>query len=361
MDRESELLQKRHEVRQEILALKEQIPTARIFNWLGRSFRRYSLGYWLANLVLLHLILLLPGILIGLLFKETDILLRAGGQTTLGSEFVILGLIVGHFAIRAALDDIAIQIVDQNKKIDDLSKLLEWLKQTWSTKNVLTFAIPFCFFWVLLAITSWSLYLQQFVGVGLSVWYPITGLLAGILLYIPLWFSLLAFNLRNYQYEMNAFSPADSEIIYDISNLLNRSIYVLSGGTAIITLLGTSSLVSQQIRTAFSLPILIFAWAVILAQFLLTRSTLSAIINRAKWATLNRIQKRINDIEATGDLSDKDTVERLVRLADIHKQIMASNSNILDLKSFSTLFSQLMLPLLGSLLGYLEKLLKQLP
>jgi len=361
MSTESELIQKRQEVREEILALKEQIPSARIFNWLGRPFRHHSLGYWLANIVLLHLIQLIPGILIGLVFKDIDILLRVGIQTAFATEFVILGLIGGHFAVRAALDDIAQEIVDHNKSIDDLSKLLGWLTQTWSAKNVLTFAVPFCFFWILLAIGSWSSYLHQFVGFGLSLWYAITGLFAGILLYIPLWFSLLAFNLRNYQYEMNAFSPADSEVINDISNLLNRSIYVLSGVTAVITLIATSSLFAQQIRTVFSLPILTFAWAVILAQFLLARSTLGAITNRGKWQTLNRIREKINTLEATGDLSDKDTAERLFRLADIHKQVIASKTNTFDIKSVSTLFSQLMLPLLGLLLGNIDKLSKLLP
>jgi hypothetical protein len=106
---------------------------------------------------------------------------------------------------------------------------------------------------------------------------------------------------------------------------------------------------------------LAIAWAVITPQFLLTRSTIGTIINRAKWIALNRIRSKINAIEATGDLSDKDTTERLFRLTDVHKQILASKSNTLDLKSISTLFSQLMLPLLGLLLGNLDKLSKLLP
>lgn len=115
---------KKLEVKPEILALKEQIPSARIFNWLGRPFRHNSLGYWLANVVLLHLILLMPGILIELVFEDIDIFLRAVVPTTLGTEMVILGFIAGHFATRAALDDMAMQIVDHNKSTDDLSKLL---------------------------------------------------------------------------------------------------------------------------------------------------------------------------------------------------------------------------------------------
>jgi hypothetical protein len=159
---------------------------------------------------------------------------------------------------------------------------------------------------------------------------------------------------------MNVFSPADSEIISSISEMLARSIYTLAGLFAIITLIATSSLVDQLARVILGIPLLVFGWAVIITQFLLTRSTLSAITNREKWTTLNRLREKINALEATGDLSDKDTAERLFRLVDIHKQIMASKTNTLDLKSFSTLFSQLMLPLLGLLLGNLDKVLKLL-
>jgi hypothetical protein len=35
---DSELIQKRQEVKAEILVLKEQIPSARIFNKLGKAF-----------------------------------------------------------------------------------------------------------------------------------------------------------------------------------------------------------------------------------------------------------------------------------------------------------------------------------
>jgi hypothetical protein len=156
---------------------------------------------------------------------------------------------------------------------------------------------------------------------------------------------------------MNAFSPADSEIISDISETFTKAMYTLAVISVFFTLASTSSLINPQIRTIFSYPIVVVAWILILAQFLLTRSTLGAITNRSKWKTLNKIQAKINSIEATGDLSDKETAERLFRLADIHKQIMASKTNTFDLKSVLTLFSQLMLPLLGLLLGNLDKVL----
>ena len=70
MSADSELTQKRQEVREEILTLKDQIPSARILNRLGLSFKPNSPGYWFSNIVLLNIMMLGPWLIIGLLLKE---------------------------------------------------------------------------------------------------------------------------------------------------------------------------------------------------------------------------------------------------------------------------------------------------
>ena len=357
MSTESELMQKRREVREEILALKEQIPTARIFNRLGKAFRPESLGYWLSSIGLLHLFLIGPVLLIVLLFKEIEKLILFIKYPITATELVIFGLVITHVAAQFTLDDIANRIVEKISNANDLSKLILWLKQTWSLQRVFEFALPFCLLWTSLGTVLGNVLIDQFAGFGYLFWCVADGLLAGIMLYISLWVSLFVSKLEEYQYDMNTFSPAESEILGIISDLLTKNIYLIAGYTSIVSLLSVSSLFNTQSKVLFSFPILIIAWAIILVQFLLTRSTLRAITNRAKWKTLNRIKEKINAIEATGDLSDKDTAERLFRLGDIHKQIMASNTKTFDLKSVTTLFSQLMLPLLGLLLGNLDRVL----
>lgn len=358
---ESELIQKRQEVRDEILALKEQIPSSRIFNWLGRAFKHNSLGYWLFDVVLLNLILMTPWILIGLVLKEIEKAIPVSKASLMAVEIIIPSIVVAHIAAQIMLDDVAKRVVEKISIANDLSKMLLWFKNTWSIRNVATFALPFSLLWGALGVAGMSVLLHQFVGFGLMLTAILVGLVAGIVFYVPIWTSFMIVSLKDYHYEMNTFFPADSEIISDISEILAKGMYILAVFFAVITLLATSSLVNQQLRVTFSLPVIVFGWTIIILQFLLTRSTLSTITNRAKWKTLNRIRDKINALEATGDLSDKDTAERLFRLADIHKQIMASKTNTLDLKSVSTLFSQLMLPLLGLLLGNLDKLLKLLP
>ena len=357
MDTESELMQKRLEVKQEILALKEQVLSARILDRLGRAFKRNSFGYWLSNLVLLHCILFSPVLFGVLTLEETEKfmpVLKGGTLATEGSIFIFF---IAHLAVRGILNDIANRIAEKISNIEDLSTMLLWVEQSWSTQSISTVVLPYCLLWVVVSIISNSILIHQFVGVSFSLWFVLVGLFAGIVVHTFLWTCLLVTSLKKYQYDMNAFSPADSEIINDISEMMAKPIYMLAGASAVITLVITSSLVDHETRAIFGIPVLAIGWALILAQFLLTRSTLSTVTNRAKWATLNRIRTKINNLEATGDLSDKDTAERLFRLADIHKQIMSSKSNTLDLKSVSTLISQLMLPILGLLLGNIDKVL----
>jgi hypothetical protein len=361
MDTESELLQKRLEVKQEILSLKGQIPSARILDRLGKTFKHNSLGYWLSNVVLLNLILLSPWGLLGLALNEIERTIPLFTVTLLVIEGTVFGLVVAHIAVQNLLDDLAKRIVEKISNVNDLSQMLLWFQQTWSVQNVSAYALPFGLIWLALGVPALSSPIQQFIGYGLSLSTLLVGLLTGIYGYYYVWTCLFISHLKEFQYEMNVFSPADSEILSDISEMLTKAIYVLAGLTAVLTLLTTSNLIDERSKIIFGVPMLLFGWTIIVIQFVLTRSTLSAITNRAKWATLNRIRMKINTLEAAGDLSDKDTAERLFRLADIHKQIMASKSNTLDLKSFSTLFSQLMLPLLGLFLGNIDKVLKFLP
>ncbi len=359
MDQQLELESKRREVSGEILALKEQIPSARILNQLGKVFKHHSLGYWLSNVIWLNIILLGPWIIIGFVLGEiekTSSVFLTGAATT---EITVLGFVVAHIAVQSILDDIANRVVAKIDNINDLWKILVWLKKTWLTQNVSMFVLPLCLLWTALGIPSLSIPIHQFVGFGASLTIALVGLFGGLMFYAPLWASLLASKLRTYQYDMNTFSPADSEIISNISEMLTKGIYIMASYGAALSLFFSSNLYVDKIK-AFIFPIMICGWAIIISQFLLTRSTLGIITNRAKWKTLNRIQTKMNAIEATSDLSDKDTAERLFRLADIHKQIMASKMNTFELKSVLILFSQLMLPLLGLLLGNLDKVLKVL-
>jgi hypothetical protein len=345
----------RSESRSRVLELKENIPTSQIFNWAGRSSKFHSPGYWMSSIVSLNLLLLLPALLVWLELGNTEMAFKVSAYGVVATEFVVLGYTVTHVTVQRTYNDLANRVIKRIEHLDDFSELLLWLKVSWSKGNITLFMIPFCLIWVILGAVSVSGAVGQFVGFGFSAWCLINGLFAGLMIYALLWECRLAYVLREFRYEMNYLFPADSEIIIEISDMQTKSIYALAVTTAVISFMITSSLIDQTIRTMFSLPLLAIGWITIAFQFLLTRSTLSAITNRAKWSILDRIRIKINMLEASGDLSDRETSERLFRLGDVHKQIMTSKTSTFDFKSVSTLLSQLMIPFLGLLLGNLDE------
>jgi hypothetical protein len=117
-----------------------------------------------------------------------------------------------------------------------------------------------------------------------------------------------------------------------------------------------ATLVASFIKlTNVIFPIILLGWIITVLQFLSNRSAINKIIDTAKWATLNNLQEQVNHLVKSQDLSEKENAEKLSRLTEFYERIVASKSNTFDLKSLSTFISQLLLPLLGLLLGNLDK------
>jgi hypothetical protein len=364
MAKESEIMRKRREAREAILALKDQIPSAKILNLFGRFFARNATNrtviYWVSNFVILHLLMYGLWIALALVINELEEKTYLWKAAVLAAEMQIIGLILNYHLIRRFLDSIADQIVAKINNVDDLSRFVAWLSNSLSATYVILFTLGLELIWTSLGVGAISIVYNDFVGYGFSLAVIFIGVIAGVALHGVYWDNFLIFNLRTYQYELNAFSPADSEIISDITDICNVQLYGLALYFAFYNLFSATGLVESKIRLVFAIPFFIIIWVTIFSQFLAARTTLGHIINKAKWKTLNKIQIHINSIEATNELSEKEASEKLLRLADIHRRVMASKSNIFDLKSISTFFSQLMLPLLGLLLGNLDKILELL-
>ena len=107
-----------------------------------------------------------------------------------------------------------------------------------------------------------------------------------------------------------------------------------------------------------AIPIVLISWALVTLQFMITRSTINSIVERARWKTLNKFQVQINQLEEAGNPSHKETSEKILRLLDIHGRVVASRTSVFDFESISAFIRQLMLPLLGLLLGNIDKLLE---
>lgn len=362
MAKESELIRKRREVKAEILALKNKTAIAIVIKFLGKLSPKFLSEknpiYWLYQIILLNVLILLPGLLLSVPLGEFERSRDLWIPTVIATEYIVLGFIVAHLAHQILFNDITNRIVERINDIESLAKLINWLKESLSIRVVFVYLLVFWFLYEVLVIVVVSFVRHSFIGFSYTLMAIMGGLCFGILFQYVLWIALLAFQLRNYQYDLNVLLPADSEIVNNISRMSNTQIYLLAAYAAILTLITSLGIFGTDVTPTIALPGILISWTLITLQFMITRSTINSIIEGARWKTLNKLQVQINQIEAAGILSDKETSEKISRLIDIHERVVVSRSNTFDFKSISAFISQLMLPLLGLLLGKSDELLK---
>ncbi len=350
-----ELEVKRREVGGKILRLQETIVSTSILDGLGRPHNRDRKSYWIRNLILLNLIVLGPWLWIGITqqeFERTRYLWISGPLTI---EFVIAGFLLAHLETQRMLGDIPHLVVDSMLDVGEIEQFDKWLGNSLTVRSMVPFVSLIWIVWISLGVVGQSLVHSEFVGFGFSMTLILEGLLAAVALYSVYWITRTAYQLRKYQYELNRFSPASSEIINNVYELVKKRAYGFSLYFAVFMLTSSSSLVDINSRVVFAWPAFLAIWAVMITQYLIIRDTARVIVERGKWKTLNQLAERMNSIEKEGDLSDREIAERLLRLCEIHRQVAGSRTSTFDLNSLTTLLSQLMLPVLGLALGNSEK------
>lgn len=361
MDEQFELQAKRREAREEIFRINVNTSLERIFRLLGklipRSLSQKNAIYWLFQIFLLNGLILLPGLLLSIPLRDFENIRALWGPTVVTTECIVLGFIVARISQQILFKSISNQIVEKITDVESLARLINWLQESWSIKTIAPYVlIPWLAYDILTLVTG-SNVLDGFIGLSSALMVLAAGFCFGILFHYMVWITLLNFQLRDYQYNLNVLSPANSEVVSNISGISNRQIYLLAIYFAIFTFVTSRGLFGEEITRTIAFPVVIMAWALVTLQFVITRSTTNNIIEKAKWKTLNKLQAQINQLEATGDLSDKDTSEKLLRLNEIYNRITVSPAGAFDLKSVSTFLNQLMLPLLGFLIGNLNDIL----
>ena len=354
MDQQVELESKRREVAGEILSFKKKVApalTIKMFSkLLPRKLSDGSFIYWILIAIILNLAMWVPGLLVSRLLGESSWDNIIWFSWFVGVQTCMLALLVSHLALQSLLNELATRVVNKIINSQDLDEFLEWIYSSWSITNIMGVVIIYCALWLFFAVWGISEIRGGFAGAGPTVTATIGSVLLGMSANYSIWLIFLPQKLASYSYDLNVVLPARSEIINVLTNMFNKHLYITSG------FIGVNTLVLSFIKlTNVVFPIILLGWLIIFLQFLFNRSAINKIIDAAKWTTLNNLQEQVNHLANTQDLSEKENAEKLSRLTEIYERIAASKSNIFDLKSLSTFISQLMLPLLGLLLGNLDK------
>lgn len=170
---------------------------------------------------------------------------------------------------------------------------------------------------------------------------------------------LLTARLRRYDLKLFSADPGSSEVISRLSGELGFFVYFVAFFATILTLV--NSWLGAFFTLAIGFVLVLFLWLPITILFILNQTSLSGIIRRAKWKTLNEAQAKIEKLRASKSFGSPKTMDAISKLMDYHDRVKATRNSALNSGAILSFINSLLLPLLAFLLGNLDKLMALLP
>jgi len=362
MEDEAALQEKRAELKRVINEGMEKTFPAYFFNAVGRGlrkvFRLKKQPHWSVSAFVLGVLMYLPGIMVAVATREIFQWKEVRVLYVALIALAYLAPIVSHInVVYNVLPGIRDELVDSIQSIEDLDKLQSWMNAFWSLRKWLAFVVWCGLLYGIVSTIGFSLSLGSFLGFGLTTLTFSVGPFFVIPLLVIFYMLTLPSQLADYHLNLYESDPANSEIILRLNNTLNVYLYILAGYVAIST-----ALISLNPATTwFVFVIILIGWIPTILQFLINQYAMRKIIITAKWGILNRLQAQIKEVQKNKLIDVADTTLALLnQLMDLHDRISAKPNSILTWGTGLSFLNQLMLPLLGLLLGNLDKLLKLL-
>jgi hypothetical protein len=361
MSTDNELLQKQKELNDTITKGIENTIPAYFFNLIGNAlskiFRLTKRPHWVVNAFVLGVLIFLPGFLVAILTGE----IYLWGELHLyyvGISLVAyFAPIVSHLNLTYnVLPGIRDHIVDSIQDMEDLNIFSEWLSSFWSVRKWMIINICIGIPYLIVIMIAESLSVGKFIGFGILTMLLILMPIADSFLYV--FYKILTFPplLAGLKLNLYESDPVNSEVIQRLSNILNIYLYYVAGYIAIV-----AALFALRPNIWFIWINILLGWLPTTAQFLVNQYAVRRIIISAKWRNLNRIQEQIKDLQNVNlkEVSEA-TIARINQMMDLHDRIGAKPNSMLNWGTGLSFLNQLMLPLLGLLLGNIDKWLKLL-
>jgi len=359
MKTDNELQQKQKELKEEITKRIDNTIPACFYNLIGdalaRIFRHKKRPHWTVSAVVLFVVIYLPATLVSVLTGEVY------KWETTHFFYVVLAVAifsaptVNHINITAnVLSGLRDNVVDAIQDVKSLNAFSEWLSafsvRKWLIFN-LVFGLPYYLIWTF----GESLFVGKFVGLGVAVFNLVIFYYDSVFYTI---FKMLTLPSLLSELNLNIYEPdpGNSKVIKYLIYMLNVYVYYYVSVVAFITAIMSFFQASWMLWL-----ILIMGWLPSIAQFIANQYAVRKIIITAKWNKLEELQGQIKELH-TGNLKDapEATIVRINQLMDLHDRISGKPNSMLNWNTGLNLLNQLMLPLLGVLLGNIDKVINML-
>ncbi len=257
------------------------------------------------------------------------------------------------------LDD---SIIDAITSLEDLDDLKTWLVDIANVKKhaIITLVVGLGFGGLLMP-TYWTWINIRSLNFLTNLTYgPLIGaILVSLQHAVNLNYILpiLGFPARvsRYDYRLYTIDPASSEIVDKLSDLLNDIVFI----SAVILVIFTAGLLLLIEYPPGNLVALALTWGVLVLMFLSGQTSISQIIHRTKWKTLNDIQIKIEKLrDQQEEIPSKDTLEHINALMDYHDRIRTTRNSAFDVRAGLSFLQSLLLPVFGLLLTSVQDIIE---
>jgi len=367
MSTDTALIEKREELKRRLAAGEYKTLVDIFLEWFDRLLRKITrrsgpFPLWLITIILIAAFVLISFVAIYI----------SGDWTTTHKYFELLGLgdklgvlwiisqiiltIVPSVVINRYINRILVlwrdDMLDATESVASLEEFEDWLKKTcnWRLNLLMTIIGGLLFSSYTTSIANNLL--GEFVGYGFTFSNTIVSIFAFASIYLYLMVILLSARLRRYDLKLFAADPASSELVSRLSSELSFIVYFVAALGAIGALN-----VALDGFSIVDVVLLIGVWLPIIAFFILNQTSLSSMIQRVKWKTLNEIQMKVEKLQISKNFGNQETMDAIKRLMDYHNQVKATRDSALDFKAYLSFINSLLLPLLAFLLGNLDLML----
>lgn len=366
MTTDTALIEKREELKRRLAAGEYKTLVDVFLAWFDRLVRKIirrsrPLPTWHLTIILILTIIMVSFIVV---YTAGDLGATSNHLQALGASRIAMAISVGTLAIFSPIEinnhirrTILLwqhNIIDITESTSSLDDFEDWLKKTCNWRLCLLVTIVGGLVGGLYFVTIISAQLGIFVGYGVISTYIILSMFSTAFIYLLLAVVLLSARLRQYDLKLFAADPSSSELVSRLSGELNFLVYFVSFYAAIVTLLFAWGGFLQS----FVIILLPGLWLPISTMFILNQTSLSSIIRRAKWKTLNEIQAKVEKLQVSNDFGNQETMEAIKRLMDYHDRVKATRDSALDFRAYLSFINSLLLPLLAFILGNLDLVLK---
>jgi len=369
MSTDTALIEKREELKRRLAAGEYKTLVDIFLEWFDRLIRKITrhtkqLPIWLITTILCLVITLMNFVSVnvaGILTAYSNNIELLGVGYGLGVLIIIspgILAIVSPIAFNQYIGRIFVlwrqNIIDITDSEASLDEFEGWLEKTCNWRLHLLVTI--------VGGLLGGLYLTAIISTRVGIFVGYSAILINIILsmfssaFVHLFLVLVVFlsaRLRRYNLKLFAADPSNSEIVSRLSSELSFVVYFVAVYAAIVTLLFAGG----GILTSFVIILIPGLWLPIIAMFILNQTSLSSIIRRAKWKTLNEIQMKVEKLQTSKNFGNQETMDAIKRLMDYHDRVKATRDSALDFRTYLGFINSLLLPLLAFILGNLDLVL----